>query len=101
MPKKLTLGFQRAKEVMERVSLMQFARVRLRETDKLPAAQAFGGLPLQRTRIWGPQNDRILLQARPASAPPPLPFDVPLEWSGSERCTLGYSARIIKPKCYK
>lgn len=61
------------------MSLMQFARVRLRETDKLPAAQAFGGLPLQRTRIWGPQNDRILLQVRPVSALTPPPFDVPSE----------------------
>ena len=65
VPKKLTLGGQKAREVMERVSLMQFARVRLRETEKLPPAQAFGGLPLQRTRVWGPQNDRVLLQVRP------------------------------------
>ena len=64
VPKKLTLGTQRAREVMEHVSLMQFARVRLRETVAMPAAAAFGGLPLQRTRLWGPQNDRVLLQAR-------------------------------------
>ena len=65
MPKQLTLLGQRARDVMERVSLMQFARVRLRETASLPPALAFGGLPLQKTRIWGPINDRILLQVRP------------------------------------
>ena len=62
MPKQLTLGNQKPRDVMERVSLMQFGRVRLRETAAVPPQQAFGSLPLQRTRVWGPHHDRILLQ---------------------------------------
>ena len=65
VPKQLTLHGQKARDVMERVSLMQFARVKLRETAALPPHLAFGSLTLQKTSIWGPVNDRILLQVIP------------------------------------
>lgn len=62
VPKQLTLHGQKARDVMERVSLMQFARVKLRETAAVPPLLAFGSLTLQKTRIWGPVNDRVLLE---------------------------------------
>ena len=49
---------------MERLSLMQFARVRLRETAAQPAEEALGRLPLAKTRAWRPDHDRALLMVR-------------------------------------
>ena len=64
IPRQLTLVGQRPREAMERLSLMQFARVRLRETAAQPAEEALGRLPLAKTRVWKPDHDRALLMVR-------------------------------------
>lgn len=64
IPRQLTLVGQKPREAMERLSLMQFARVRLRETASQPAEEALGRLPLAKTRVWRPDHDRALLMVR-------------------------------------
>ena len=61
IPRQLTLVGQKPREAMERLSLMQFARVRLRETTVQSAEEALGRLPLAKTRVWKPDHDRALL----------------------------------------
>ena len=62
IPRQLTLVGQKPREAMERLSLMQFARVRLHETAALPAEEALGRLPLAKTRVWRPEHDRALIR---------------------------------------
>ncbi len=62
IPRQLTLVGQKPREAMERLSLMQFARVRLQETAAQPAQEALGRLPLAKTRVWKPDHDRMLLR---------------------------------------
>ena len=64
IPRQLTLVGQKPREAMERLSLMQFARVRLHETAAQPAEEALGRLPVAKTRVWKPVHDRALLRVR-------------------------------------